>query len=37
MKTNPLLQPWTPMLEAYYLYELEETDDGLRFLLTNVN
>jgi pimeloyl-ACP methyl ester carboxylesterase len=30
MKTNPLLQPWTPMLEAYYLYELEETDGGLR-------
>jgi len=33
MKTNPLLQPWTPMLEPYYLYELEETDGGLRFLL----
>jgi pimeloyl-ACP methyl ester carboxylesterase len=30
MKRNPLLQPWTPMLEAYYLYELEETGGGVR-------
>ena len=30
MKRNPLLQPWTPMLEAYYLYELEEADGGVR-------
>ena len=30
MKSNPLLQPWTPMLEAYYLYELEEADGGVR-------
>jgi pimeloyl-ACP methyl ester carboxylesterase len=30
MKHNPLLQPWTPMLEDYYLYELEEADGGVR-------
>ena len=30
LKRNPLLQPWTPMLEAYYLYELEEADGGVR-------
>jgi pimeloyl-ACP methyl ester carboxylesterase len=30
MKSNPLLQPWTPMLETYYLYELEEADGGVR-------
>ena len=30
MKANPLLQPWTPMLETYYLYELEEADGGVR-------
>jgi pimeloyl-ACP methyl ester carboxylesterase len=30
MKRNPLLQPWTPMLESYYLYELEETAGGVR-------
>ena len=30
MKRNPLLQPWTPMLEAYYRYELEEADGGVR-------
>ena len=30
MKRNPLLQPWTPMLEDYYLYELEEADGGVR-------
>ena len=30
MKRNPLLQPWTPMLEAYYLYELEDADGGVR-------
>jgi pimeloyl-ACP methyl ester carboxylesterase len=29
MKRNPLLQPWTPMLEAYYLYELEDADGGV--------
>jgi pimeloyl-ACP methyl ester carboxylesterase len=29
MKSNPLLQPWTPMLEAYYLYELKEADGGV--------
>ena len=30
MKSNPLLQPWTSMLETYYLYELEEADGGVR-------
>jgi pimeloyl-ACP methyl ester carboxylesterase len=30
MKRNPLLQPWTPMLEAYYLYELEDAGGGVR-------
>ena len=30
MKNNPLLQPWTPMLADYYLYELEEADGGVR-------
>ena len=30
MKSNPLLQPWTLMLETYYLYELEEADGGVR-------
>ena len=30
MKNNQLLKPWTPMLEGYYLYELEETDGGVR-------
>jgi len=30
MKNNPLLQPWTSMLENYYLYELEEADGGVR-------
>jgi len=30
MKRNPLLQPWTPMLESCYLYELEETAGGVR-------
>lgn len=30
MKANPLLQPWTPILETYYLYELEETAGGVR-------
>ena len=30
MKRNPLLQPWTPLLESYYLYELEETAGGVR-------
>jgi pimeloyl-ACP methyl ester carboxylesterase len=29
MKNNPLLLPWTPLLEAYYLYELEETNGGV--------
>jgi pimeloyl-ACP methyl ester carboxylesterase len=30
MKKNPLLQPWTPALEAYYLYEIEEVGEGVR-------
>jgi len=30
IKSNPLLQPWTPMLETYYLYELEEVEGGVR-------
>ena len=30
LKRNPLLQPWTPMLEAYYLYELEDAGGGVR-------
>jgi pimeloyl-ACP methyl ester carboxylesterase len=29
MKANPLLQPWTPELETYYRYELEETEGGV--------
>jgi pimeloyl-ACP methyl ester carboxylesterase len=30
MKKNPLLQPWSPALETYYLYEIEEVDGGVR-------
>jgi len=30
MKANPLLKPWTPALETYYSYELEETRGGVR-------
>ena len=30
MKNNRLLKPWTPMLQAYYLYELEKVDGGVR-------
>ena len=30
MKKNPLLQPWNPALETYYLYELEDVDGGVR-------
>ena len=30
MKKNPLLQPWSPALETYYLYELEDVDGGVR-------
>ena len=30
MKKNPLLQPWSPALETYYLYEIEEVEGGVR-------
>jgi len=30
MKRNPLLQPWSPALETYYLYEIEEVEGGVR-------
>ena len=30
MKKNPLLQPWSPALETYYLYEIEEVGGGVR-------
>ena len=30
MQRNPLLNPWTQELEAYYLYELEEVQGGVR-------
>lgn len=30
LKRNPLLLPWTPVLESYYLYELENTVGGVR-------
>jgi pimeloyl-ACP methyl ester carboxylesterase len=30
MKKNPLLQPWSPALETYYLYEIEDVEDGVR-------
>jgi pimeloyl-ACP methyl ester carboxylesterase len=30
MQRNPLLNPWTPELENYYLYELEEAQGGVR-------
>ncbi len=30
MKKNPLLKPWSPALETYYLYELEDVDGGVR-------
>lgn len=30
MKKNPLLQPWSPALETYYLYEIEDVEGGVR-------
>lgn len=30
MKKNPLLHPWTPAMENFYLYELEEAEGGVR-------
>jgi len=30
MKKAPFLQPWSPALEAYFRYEVEEVDGGVR-------
>ncbi len=34
MKEAPYIQPWTPEIETYYLYEIEETEGGVR---TNID
>lgn len=34
MKQAPYIQPWTPEIETYYLYEIEETEGGVR---TNID
>jgi pimeloyl-ACP methyl ester carboxylesterase len=30
MRQAPYLQPWSPVMETYYRYELEETEGGVR-------
>jgi pimeloyl-ACP methyl ester carboxylesterase len=34
MKQAPYIQPWTPEIETYYLYEIEDTEGGVR---TNID
>ena len=30
MKSSPYIHPWSPAIEGYYLYELEEVEGGVR-------
>jgi pimeloyl-ACP methyl ester carboxylesterase len=34
MRQAPFIQPWSPAIENYYRYEIEETDDGVRTNIT---